>query len=375
VAGKEVIVLWRVVATWGAIAVLSASLTAATVVLLRSPGRTVAADDLVAGGPLAPVGIAASVAAPPGATGPSGTSPVPQLHVDPESPAAAWATGNGSDPRSAVIRSEIAVHAAALWLRDEGPDEVGAAVRAAVDRAAPQGASPVVVLSAPDLMSCEPTVVGTDAAARIADRYAAVAAALGGASAVVVVEPMALRVLTCVRDDAERTGRLAIVADAVTRLRADAPAAVVYLGGGGPGHADAQPDVMADRLIAAGAGDARGFVLNVLDVRPNTESGEFAAEVNRQLAARLGTSLPYAVDTSRNGANPPPDEPCNSPALRTGEVPGRAEGDAGSVADAPELRLWLLQPGVSQGACGIGPDSAWGEFLPDLAVAMSGATP
>ncbi len=332
-------------------------------------GQVVAGEPAGETGGLSPA--SPSPAAPPGEA-------LPSLYVDPGSPAAQWLAANPGSPLADEIAATVVPYPAAVWLRAGEPRQAAEQVADLVARAAADGTTPVVVSAAPGLSGCEPALAGAPAGDSPVTRwYEAVASAIGDGQVIVVVEPFALGRLSCVRDDAERRERLDAVARAVDQLGESAPQARVYLGGGGwaataePGSAAADPAVMAERLVAAGVDRTRGFLVNSGGARPLPATEAYAAQVNARLTNELGRPLAVAVDTGRNGAAPPPDPSCNAAGLRTGATPGPVAG-AEPAAGGTELRLWLLQPGVSEGDCGLGAGSSWGAFLPELAVAMTG---
>ena len=294
------------------------------------------------------------------------------LYVDPRSPAQQWLEANPEAELAETLAREVVAYPAASWLQAGEASAVTAQVTELVDRAAAEGATPALVSVAPGLSDCEPTLTGPQAGAeQVAQWYEAIGGAIGESSVIIVLEPYALRVLSCVREEPERQARLTALAAAVGGLGEAAPNALVYLGGGGSDHPDADARVMAGRLAAAGVAQARGFLVNATSARPVSEAQAYAAEVNDELAEELGRAVPIAVDTSRNGADPVPEPSCNSAQLRVGLHPGLTGGSE-PAAGRPEVRLWLLQPGVSAGNCGIGLGSSWGEFLPELAALMVG---
>jgi endoglucanase len=182
----------------------------------------------------------------------------------------------------------------------------------------------------------------------------AVASALAGAHAIVVLEPDALAGIDCLGAN-DQAGRYALLKWAVGKL-AGQPDVLVYLDGG---HAAWQPaGTMATRLIKAGIAGARGFALNVANVDPTASELAYGKDIS----SRVGWKR-FVVDTSRNGTSPRVPGWCNPPGAALGAVPGTPTGYAG--ADA---LLWVKHPGESDGVCGASRVPA-GQF--DAALALS----
>ena len=174
-----------------------------------------------------------------------------------------------------------------------------------------------------------------------------IAAGIGTAEAVVVVEPDALAQLC-----GDATARLGMLRTAVGLLEQNA-GTHTYLDAG---HADwIDAGTMAQRLRSAGVAQADGFALNV------SNFGTTAANVayGERISALLGGAH-FVVDTSRNG-NGPGSDWCNPSGRAIGERPTTATGSA--LVDA---FLWVKTPGESDGTCNGGP--AAGEFWPSYAL-------
>lgn len=167
-----------------------------------------------------------------------------------------------------------------------------------------------------------------------------VAAGIGDARAVVVLEPDSLGQIDRLPAD-QAQQRYALLRDAVS-VYAALPATSVYLDGANCGWV--APAEMARRLITAGVAQARGFAVNVSNYY-RTEDEVARAEV---LAALVGGAH-YVVDTSRNGRGPASgiDDPwCNPPGRGLGVKPTTDTGYP--HADA---YLWVKTPGASDGEC------------------------
>jgi endoglucanase len=262
-----------------------------------------------------------------------------------------------ADPASPA-KAKISGQPQAFWFGGWSGD-VRAAVGAVVSAAAAAGRVPALVAYDIPQRDCGSFSSGGSASA---DAYRAwiraFAAGIGARRAIVVLEPDALAGIDCL-DAAGRQARLALLADAVRVLAAQA-ATVVYLDGG---HDAWQPvGVMASRLAQAGMADAQGFALNVSNFR--AQPGLVA--YGQQLAAAIGVAH-FVIDTSRNGLGPAPDgQWCNPPGRALGARPG-TPGDFRLDWD-----LWIKRPGESDGPCNGGP--AAGIYWPSYADGLASRT-
>ncbi|WP_055748302.1 glycoside hydrolase family 6 protein [Frankia sp. AvcI1] len=185
-----------------------------------------------------------------------------------------------------------------------------------------------------------------------------VAAGIGGAAAVIVLEPDALGQIDRL-DAAQAAERYALLRDAVDVYGA-LPATSVYLDGANCGWI--APAVMAGRLAQAGIAHARGFAVNVANYY-RTEDEAARAEV----LSRFVGGAHYVVDTSRNGRGPAvglTNPWCNPPGRGLGEKPTTSTGYP--HADA---FLWVKTPGASDGECGRGDPTA-GAWWPQQAAEL-----
>jgi endoglucanase len=266
------------------------------------------------------------------------------LYVDPSSQARAHSS---TDP----LIAKIADQPQAFWLGDWSGD-VRTAVNSVVSAAAAAGRVPALVAYDIPQRDCGAWSAGGSASA---DAYRswirAFAAGIGTRRAIVVVEPDALAGMDCL-NTTDRQTRLALLADAVRVLAANANT-VVYLDGG---HDGWQPvSVMASRLAQAGVADAQGFALNVSNFR--AQAG--LVTYGQQLAAAIGVAH-FVIDTSRNGLGPAPDgQWCNPSGRALGAKPGMPSDYR------LDWNLWVKRPGESDGACNGGP--AAGVFWPSYA--------
>lgn len=239
--------------------------------------------------------------------------------------------------------AEITRHPQARWLN--GPVDLAKlpAVAAAAHR---QGKLLVLVAYHIPNRDCAGPSAGAVSAEAYESFIEGIIRALGPVKAVIVVEPDAVAM------DCYNASRGALLKRAVQRLTYAGHH--VYLDAGHPKwHSTA---AISRRLLQAGVHDAEGFAVNVA----NRQTTEDSYRWGRKLSSRLG-GREFVIDTSRNGAGPPPDDEwCNPHQEGLGDPPTT------EVADRPKLAalLWIKPPGESDGDCG---GEVGFEFSPDLA--------
>ena len=158
---------------------------------------------------------------------------------------------------------------------------------------------------------------GAASAAAYRDWIDRIAAGIGAAPAVVVLEPDALAGHGLPVAD-HRRERIQLLKEAVDRLSA-LPATSLYIDAGNPGWVPAAR--MARRLRAVGVGRARGFAVNVSAF----ETTERARAYGRAISRRTGRAH-FVIDTSRNGAGPvAPGDWCNPSGRALGACPTTAD--------------------------------------------------
>jgi endoglucanase len=233
---------------------------------------------------------------------------------------------------------------------------VGNTITAALAPAKAHGAVLTLVLYAIPRRDCAAGgLPDADAYRRWVD---AVARAVAGAPAIVVVEPDALALTDCL-SPAGAVERNALVRYAVERLSRGST--WVYLDAGHSGWR--APADLAARLRAAGIGQARGFALNVANFGTTADQVAYA----HQVSAALGTPTPFVVDVGRNGRGPAEGD------LAWCNPPGRALGQAPTTNAPDELTdalLWVKPPGESDGTCRPGAPAA-GQFWVDHALDLA----
>ena len=197
------------------------------------------------------------------------------LYVDPASQARSFAA---ADP----FIAKIAGQPQAFWFGGWS-GAVQPAVGRGRDRAAAAGRVPALVAYDIPQRDCGSFSAGGGASA---DAYRswirAFAAGIGSRRAIVVLEPDSIAGLDCL-SAADRSTRLALLADAAHVLAANANT-YVYLDGG---HDAWQPvSVMASRLAQAGMADAQGFALDVSNFRAQAAWSATASSLRRRSAWR-----------------------------------------------------------------------------------------
>ncbi|WP_448621703.1 glycoside hydrolase family 6 protein [Geodermatophilus sp. URMC 65] len=254
----------------------------------------------------------------------------------PNTGAAQAAAQPGRSAADAAALAELAGVPTSLWLGAWSGD-VTATVRREVAAAQAVGAVPVLVTyNVPDRDCSGYSAGGVGSSAEYLRWVQAVAAGIGHADVVVVVEPDALAQLC--GDPAER---LAVLRSAVDLLEAN-PGTRTHLDAGNATSVGAP--TMAERLRAVGVTAADGFVLNVSNFETTADNVAYG----QQVSALLGGAH-FVVDTSRNGNGPGTDW-CNPAGRALGERPTAQTGQP-----RVDAYLWVKRPGESDGTCNGGP--------------------
>lgn len=302
---------------------------------------------------------------PPAAVGPSLSVAKPffpvttRFYTDPHNPAAQWVRDHPRDRRAAAIRKHIAAQPQAAWLTETNESLVEERIRGLVGTAGAQRRWPVLVAYAIPQRDCEQLSSGGigDVAAyrRWIDAFTR---GIGGAQAVVILEPDALAHMSCLKRR-QRAERFAALSYAARVLERRAPRARVYYDAGNSGWQPAR--TMAERLRHAGIdryGD--GIAVNVSNFNATGDEVRYGLSVLRELRRpRLGV----VVDTSRNGAGPTRNHRfCDPLGRKLGRPPTAATGMPGVDAF-----LWVKQPGQADG-CAAGA----GVFVPRYAYRLTG---
>ena len=287
------------------------------------------------------------------------------LYVDPTGAAAdqvrAWES-EGRTADAAVIR-RIADRPTATWFADAAPGFDARARRLVADAGRVRKLPVLTLYHIPDRDCSGHSAGGAPDAAAYRQWIDALAAALRGHRAVVVLEPdaVAQAVRGCLSDD-EAAHRFALLSYAIRVLRA-IPGVLVYLDAGNPSWI--RPAQMSAALRRAGIHRANGFALNVANFETTARNIRYGSTLSRQLGGAH-----FVVDTSRNGNGPvrvgdDDGHWCNPPGRKLGEAPTTATGHA--LVDA---FLWVKRPGESDGACSPGAPPA-GQWWPDYALQLA----
>jgi endoglucanase len=263
--------------------------------------------------------------------------------------AARAAAQPGRSVADAAALRELAGVPTATWLGAWSGD-VAATVRQEVADARAAGAVPVLVTYHVPGRDCGGySAGGVGSPAAYLEWVRAVAAGIGTAQAVVVVEPDALAQLC--GDPAART---ALLRSAVDVLEAN-PGTHTYLDAGNATWIDAA--TMAGRLRDAGVAGADGFALNVSNFQTTASNVAYGERVSSLLGGAH-----FVIDTSRNG-NGPGSDWCNPPGRAVGERPTARTGQ-----DRVDAYLWVKRVGESDGTCNGGPPA--GVFWDSYAIGL-----
>jgi endoglucanase len=181
-----------------------------------------------------------------------------------------------------------------------------------------------------------------------------VAAGIGSAKALVILEPDAIAGISCL-SPADQATRLGLLSSAVDILKSNANTKV-YLDGGHSGWVDAA--TMANNISKANSAKADGFFLNVSNFKTTADETAYGVQISQRLAGKH-----FVIDTSRNGAGPLGQEWCNPQGRAIGQKPTTATNNP--LVDA---YLWVKTPGESDGSCNGAPAAGqwWPEYALDL---------
>jgi endoglucanase len=279
------------------------------------------------------------------------------LFRDPDSQAVRWLAANPGDSRAGLIRDRIASQPQGRWFTTYKPDSITSEVAGLVEKANTAGSVPLLVMYALPNRDCGGASAG--GAPDIASYKAWVqkfAQGLGSRPAIVILEPDALALQTCL-DDAKIAERDAALAFAGKTIKAANPAAKVYHDAG---HSNwNSPAEQARRLEAAGVKtSADGFFTNASNFRQTADEVAYGKAILAQLNA---PQLHFVVDTSRNGNGPLGNEWCDPAGRAIGPAPTLNTGDP-----AVDAFLWIKPAGEADG-CG----GAAGTFSPDVAFQLA----
>ncbi|MFI1679855.1 glycoside hydrolase family 6 protein [Streptomyces sp. NPDC020607] len=295
------------------------------------------------------------------ATGSAGP-PESTFWVDPESPAARqveqWEQQGRARDADALRR--ISEQPMAVWPAGDDPaPDIAQATRGAAKE---NRTAVLVAYNIPHRDCGQHSAGGAGSADQYRTWVDTFADAIGGASALVVLEPDAIPHIVDGCTPAEyHADRYQLLSEAIQRLKRQ-PKVKVYLDAGNPGWIS-EPGKLTEPLQKAGVAQADGFSLNV----SNFQDDGTIKSYGRTLSATVGGKH-FVMDTSRNGRGPlagdRQDAWCNPPGRGLGTPPTDRTGDP--LVDAV---LWIKRPGDSDGLCRGGP--AAGQWWPDYALGLA----
>jgi endoglucanase len=311
------------------------------------------------------VQVQVAVAAPP-APPPVTTEPVTgatlfgsqRLWVNPNSRAKQQADlWRASRPADAAYMDKIAAQPDAQWFGDWNSD-IATAVAQMTRTITQAGRLPVYVAYNIPVRDCNSySAGGATSAAAYRSWIRAFASGLGSTRAIVILEPDALGGIMCLQA-AQRDERYALLADAVSVLKAQGSA--VYVDAGHSSWIGATE--MAARLERANIREADGFALNVSNFQTTQSNIDYGVAVSSRLSV---AGKQFVIDTSRNGLGPTSTNTwCNPDGRALGNAPGTMTAHPLAVA-----YLWVKKPGESDGTCNGGPSAGtwWADYALGLA--------
>ena len=190
----------------------------------------------------------------------------------------------------------------------------------------------------------------------------AFAAGLGDRTAIVVLEPDAVAhtVSGCSQASADHIHLLLRQATAILTRQSGAH---VFLDAG---NATWISDLtaLAAALRSSGVASAAGFALNVANFSNTEDSARYGMRLSG-----LVNRAHFVIDTSRNGAGPPPPTAGTDPAHAWCNPPGRRLGTPPTTDPGRprvDALLWVKTPGDSDGTCARGAPAA-GQWWPQSA--------
>ncbi|GAA4809384.1 glycoside hydrolase family 6 protein [Actinomycetospora chlora] len=299
--------------------------------------------------------------------GPAVAPAASEFWVDPSSSAARqveqWRSEGRADDASAL--EKIARQPVAIWPTGEVGGVEGE-VAGVVSQARAAGRTPVLTAyNIPNRDCGQYSSGGAENEDAYREWLGNFARGMGGARAVVVLEPDALpQTLTNCEGESRQEGREELLSEAVRTL--SGAGGEVYIDAGNPGFVT-NVGQLADGLRKSGVAQAAGFALNVSNFMDTRAVEAYGNQVSSQL-----NGARFVIDTSRNGngSYDGPDQPtwCNPPGRALGTPPTR---DTGSPRVA--AFLWVKEPGDSDGDCRGAP--AAGDFWPQYALELANNTP
>jgi endoglucanase len=266
----------------------------------------------------------------------------------------AW---KSSRPADAKLIEKIADNTdQVIWLGGWNSD-ISNDVRRAVKQANSRGAMPMFVVYNIPLRDCgQYSAGGVNNPEEYRNWIKKIADAIGGDKAMVIVEPDALTLTSCL-NGSQLGDRYSMIHDAVSTFRSKGTIAV-YIDAGHPNWIAA--DEMAQRLQKAGVSDANGFSLNVSNFFTTQDNAKYGEDISSKISGKH-----FVIDTGRNGNGPTGDNQwCNPSGRALGARPTANTGYP--LVDA---FLWVKGPGASDGNCNGAPNA--GVWWPDYAIEIA----
>lgn len=196
-----------------------------------------------------------------------------------------------------------------------------------------------------------------------------VTAGIGSTEGIIIVEPDALAHAHEL-DPMRREQRLDLIREVVTLLRNRCRNAHIYIDAGHPVWL--HPYVATELLLKAGVRLVDGIALNVSNSQTTESCYRYGVQITEKISERHG----IMIDTSRNGAGPPPphitgvDAWANPPTNRLGDAPTLKVKPPNIFCHRLHGLLWIKIPGESDGAYKGAP--AAGVFWPSGAKRLIG---
>ena len=195
----------------------------------------------------------------------------------------------------------------------------------------------------------------------------AIAAGLGSRSGIIIVEPDAIAHAPEL-DENSKNQRLSLLRETVTLLRKRCKHAYIYLDAGHSDWLDA--GTALGLLLTAGVRFANGISLNVSNSQWTKDCYNYGKRIVEGISEEHG----IVIDTSRNGAGPPPPEEtgfnafANPPSNRLGMAPTLRVPPPNIFSNRLHALLWVKVPGESDGDYKGAPRA--GVFWPDGAMRL-----
>lgn len=268
-----------------------------------------------------------------------------------------------------LFDKHIAAKPTCQWLGDWNPNPYERAKEIADHSKANSALYQVVLYNIPDRDNGGFSVGGSQTTTSYLSWIRKVAAGLSSSESegFIIVEPDALA-FSAVLNDGKKRDRLKLLREALEILRTECRNAYIYIDAGHPGWLD--PATAVDLLWDAGIQIADGISLNVANSYTTESCFLYGTKILDSISAVLG----IIIDTSRNGAGPPPpeitgeDRWINAATNRLGHSPTLILQQPDLTPLRLHAMLWVKVPGESDGEQHGAPLS--GLFWPEGAVVL-----